>query len=63
MFSWAQISRMIERRMTKPKLARSCLVKTVVCVRNPGPTADVAIRNAAPNITDPIPPFFVSSAI
>jgi len=24
-------------------------VKTVVCVRNPGPTAEVAIRKAAPS--------------
>ncbi len=41
-------------RMTKPKLARSYPVNTVVCVRNPGPTADVAIKKAAPRITEPI---------
>src|SRR5688572_28525639 len=46
------MSRMIERRITKPKLARSCLVKTVVCVRNPGPTAEVAIRKAAPKMIE-----------
>jgi hypothetical protein len=27
-------------------------VKTVVCVKNPGPTADVAIKNAAPISAD-----------
>ena len=36
----------------KPKLVRSCWVKTVVCVMNPGPMADVAIKNAAPNNAD-----------
>jgi hypothetical protein len=46
------MSRTTEMRITNPKLANSCPVKTVVCVRNPGPTADVAMRNAAPRMTD-----------
>ena len=37
-----------EIRMIKPKLVASCSVKTVVCVKKPGPTAEVAIKNAAP---------------
>ena len=63
MFSWAKMSRMTDSRITKPKLARSCLVKTVVCVKNPGPTADVAIRKAAPNMTDDSDLGFAWSAI
>ncbi len=51
MFSWAAISTRMEIRMTNAKLAMSCSVKTVVCVRNPGPIADVAMRNAAPSRT------------
>src|SRR5687768_197444 len=39
---------MTEIRIAKAKLAPRRSVKTAVCVRNPGPTADVAIRNAAP---------------
>lgn len=34
-------------RITNPKLANSLLVNTAVCVRNPGPIADVAIKKAA----------------
>ena len=34
-------------RMAKPKLAPSVAVKTTVWVRNPGPMAEVAMRNAA----------------
>ena len=41
------MSRRMEIRITKPKLARSVLVKLAVCVRNPGPMAEVAIRKAA----------------
>ena len=37
-------------RMTNPKLVRSSCVKTEVCVRKPGPIAEVAMRKAAPSI-------------
>jgi hypothetical protein len=37
--------------MTKPKLAANCCVNTVVWVRKPGPIAEVAIKQAAPNNT------------
>ena len=43
--------------MTKPKLANNCFVKTVVCVKNPGPIAEVAIKKAAPVMTDEIEDF------
>src|SRR5688572_23264426 len=46
------ISSTIEQRITKPKLVKSRDVKTVVWVINPGPIADVAIRNAEPNRAD-----------
>ena len=36
----------------KPKLVSSSCVNTVVCVMKPGPMADVAIKNAAPNKAD-----------
>jgi hypothetical protein len=42
----------MEISITNPKLVSSCWVNTVVCVINPGPMADVAIRNAAPSKTD-----------
>src|SRR5574343_1649878 len=51
-FSCAAISNKIERRMTKPKLAISSRVNTVVCVINPGPIAEVAIKKAAPKTAD-----------
>ncbi len=35
--------------MAKAKSARRAAVKTAVCVRKPGPMADVAIRKAAPS--------------
>ncbi len=41
------MSRMMEIRITKPKLASKLLVKTAVWVRNPGPIAEVAMRKAA----------------
>lgn len=44
--------------MTKPKLAANVLVKVAVCVRKPGPMADVAIKNAAPMSNDQLPDFF-----
>src|SRR5690242_14734122 len=48
MFSWAARSKRTETRIAKPKLARSCPVKTAVWVRKPGPMALVAMRKAAP---------------
>ncbi len=38
-----------EMKITNPKLAFNSSVNFVVCVMNPGPIADVAMRNAAPN--------------
>jgi hypothetical protein len=40
----------MEIRITKPKLASNFCVKTVVCVRKPGPIAEVAIKKAAPEM-------------
>jgi hypothetical protein len=34
-------------------------VKTVVCVKNPGPIAEVAIKKAAPKMTDENEDFFI----
>ncbi len=48
--TWAPISSKTEIKITKPKLASSSLVNLVVCVKKPGPIADVAIKNAAPRI-------------
>ena len=53
------ISKIIDVKMTKPKLASSCSVNTVVCVKNPGPIDDVAIRKAAPISTLKSNPFLV----
>ena len=39
----------MESKITNPKLAASCCVKTVVWVKKPGPTAEVAIKKAAPS--------------
>ena len=39
-------------RITNPKLAIKSAVNFVVCVKKPGPVADVAIKNAAPNMAD-----------
>ncbi|MNT06465.1 hypothetical protein D3C86_756820 [compost metagenome] len=47
-FNCTPISIRMDTRITNPKLAPSDFVKTVVCVRKPGPIADVAISNAAP---------------
>ncbi|EMI13904.1 hypothetical protein C883_3399 [Bacillus stratosphericus LAMA 585] len=47
-FVCAKMSSKMEIKMTNPKLAASCCVNTVVCVKNPGPMADVAIKKAAP---------------
>lgn len=41
--------------MTKPKLAAKDCVNTVVCVKNPGPIADVAIKKAAPKSNVQLP--------
>ena len=47
-FNWAPISSNKEIKITNPKLANNWLVNFVVCVINPGPIAEVAIRKAAP---------------
>lgn len=54
--------------MTKPKLAAKDCVNTVVCVKNPGPIADVAIKKAAPKSNVQLPAgafvfYFVSNGI
>ena len=41
----------MEMKIAKANAAFIFSVNTAVCVRNPGPIADVAIRNAAPNST------------
>ena len=46
--SWMAMSTTTETRITQAKAAPSCTVNVVVWVRNPGPIADVAIRNIAP---------------
>src|SRR5699024_5772871 len=50
-FTCANTSKTNEIKITKAKLAANCWVKTVVCVKKPGPTEDVAIKNAAPSKT------------
>ena len=47
-FICAPISNRTEMIITNPKLDKSCCVNTVVCVKKPGPIADVAIKKAAP---------------
>ena len=42
----------METRIANAKLAPSVWVNTAVCVRKPGPMADVAMRNAAPMSVD-----------
>lgn len=42
------MSSKMESKITNPKLAASWAVNTVVCVKNPGPMADVAIKKTAP---------------
>jgi len=49
MLNWTARSINIDNKMINPKLVASFSVKTVVCVRKPGPTAEVAMRNAAPS--------------
>jgi hypothetical protein len=41
------MSKIMEIKITNPKLASKLLVKTAVWVRKPGPIAEVAIRKAA----------------
>ena len=48
MFSWIAMSTIRATRIAKANAARSWTVNVVVWVRNPGPMADVAIRNIAP---------------
>jgi hypothetical protein len=38
----------MDSKITNAKEALYCSVKTAVCVRKPGPIAEVAIMNAAP---------------
>ena len=57
-FICAPISSNIEMMITKPKLDNSFSVNTVVCVRKPGPIADVAIKNAAPMMAELFTIFF-----
>ena len=49
---------MMETTIAKAKAAFSWSVKTVVCVKNPGPMAEVAIRKAAPISTLAADSFF-----
>jgi hypothetical protein len=60
MLSCAKMSKITDSKITKPKLASNCLVKTVVCVKNPGPIAEVAIKKAAPRMTDDREDFFIT---
>jgi len=48
--TWTATSTAIEARIANAKSARRALVNTAVCVRKPGPMADVAMRNAAPTM-------------
>jgi hypothetical protein len=50
MLTWAPISSKTEIKITKPKLAINSLVNLVVCVKKPGPIAEVAMRKAAPRM-------------
>ncbi len=52
MLSCAPISSSTEIKITNPKLASNVLVKLAVCVKKPGPIAEVAIKNAAPTRGD-----------
>src|SRR4051794_3364801 len=52
MFTCAPISSNKEIRITKPKLVERSAVNFAVCVKNPGPIAEVAIKNAAPSIAE-----------
>src|ERR1035437_9745497 len=51
-FNCAPISSNTETNITKPKLVINCCVNTVVCVRNPGPMEELAIKKAAPKIAE-----------
>lgn len=52
------MSKIIEIKMIKPKLAANVLVNVAVCVRKPGPIDDVAIKNVAPKRSDHLPEAF-----
>ena len=58
MFICTMMSIMMETTIAKAKAAFSLSVKTAVCVRNPGPIAEVAIRKAAPISTLATDSFF-----
>ena len=53
-FNCAPMSSNNEIRITKPNDVKSSSVNVEVCVRNPGPMAEVAIRKAAPSMADRI---------
>ena len=46
------MSNKIEIKITNPKLVSNCSVNKDVCVRKPGPMAEVAIKKAAPSIAE-----------
>ena len=48
--SWMAMSMRIEMKMAKAKAAPIWAVKVAVCVMNPGPIAEVAMRKIAPRI-------------
>jgi hypothetical protein len=50
MLSCVPISNKMETTITNPKLVSNCCVNKLVLFRKPGPIAEVAIKNAAPNI-------------
>ena len=49
-FIWIAMSTRIETTIAKAKAAPSSMVKVVVWVMNPGPMAEVAMRNIAPRM-------------
>ena len=51
-FNWATKDIITDINITKANVGPISLVNTAVCVINPGPIAEVAIKNAAPNKTD-----------
>ena len=48
MFNWVVTSSRMVATMTRANADLNCPVKVAVCVRKPGPIAEVAIRKAAP---------------
>ena len=58
MFICTTTSMRIDTTIAKAKAAFNLSVKTAVCVKNPGPIAEVAIKNAAPISTLATDSFF-----